>query len=251
MNHTFRDRNAANVPQSVSLQSRLKAAFLIMGIVLSVIGLVGCLFDYDGASGKSLQSGRPRALALCYDISKSARQLPELTPFLVDTMLSLVRYPNGGEFAFSCIEARKPQLVRLRFEAETGGILEKRRRRELNDRQLSRVRDFVYESISEREAMQSRVFDCIELMLTFLAEPHIPANAERRLVVISDFVDDVREPNRRLPISVPANTTVITIGAEPLTVEQVLTGPGRIIPYSNIDGLVHYLSMESQDEALR
>ena len=227
---------------------KLNKTFLI--IILATT-MAGCLFEYDKDAVQNGRDDRQRALAVCYDISQSARQLPELTPFLVDTMLSLVRYPNGGEFAFTSIEARKPQLVRLRFEAETGSILEKKRKRELNDRQLSRVREFVYGSITERTALRSRVFDSVELMLTFLAEPHIPADAKRELVVISDFVDDVREANRRQPISVPANITVITIGAEPLSVEKVLTGPGKIIPYSNIDGLVHFLSMESEHVALQ
>lgn len=218
-------------------------------LMMLVCIFTGCLFEYGDETDKGQRVRRPLALAICYDISQSARQIPELTPFLVDTMLSLVRH-RSGEFAFTCIEARKPQLVRLRFEAETGSILEKKRRRQLNDRQLSRVRDAVLSNIAERQAMRSRVFDSIELMLTFLSEPHLPKDSDKFLIVISDFEDDVRETNRRVPISVSADITVITIGAEPLTVEQVLTGPGRIIPYTNIDGLIHYLGMQSNHVTL-
>jgi hypothetical protein len=211
-------------------------------LLILVTLFTGCLFEYDDA-GQGAHGGRPQALAVLYDISKSARQIPELTPFLVDTMLSMVRR-TGGEFAFACIEARKPRLVRLRFEPETGSLPERKRRRELNDRQLSRVRDQVYDSIAERSAEHSRVFDSIELMLTFLSEPHLPANATRRCCIISDFYEDMREEGRRNVISVPENIEVITIGAEPLTVDKVLAGPGKVIPYSNLDGLIYYLSME-------
>ncbi len=238
--------DACRLLNRVCYRGRCKSAFLIIGLTCS---LAGCLFEYDEGSGQGRGGSRPQVLAVCYDVSQSARQIPELTPFLVDTMLSLVRN-RSGEFAFTSIEARKPQLVRLRFEAETGSILEKKRRKELNDRQLSRVREAVYSSITERPAMRSRVFDSIELMLTFLSEPHLPKKADKFLIVISDFEDDVRDLNRRQPIPVPADVTVITIGAEPLTVEQVLTGPGKIIPYTNIDGLIHYLGMERSHDTL-
>ncbi len=205
----------------------------------------GCLFDYSRDS-KSSQPPQLE-LAMCYDRSLSAQtyQIPELTPYLVDNFLSTVR-ARTGEFAFSCIEEQRPHMVRLRFENETGTGPEAQRRREMNDRQLARVRQSVYESIKARKAKFSRVYDSVELMLTYLQEPHLPADAQRLLVVISDFQDDMRPHGQRQPISIPANVTVIAVGAEPLSVEQVLTGPGKVVCYTTLHGLIDYITMEPE-----
>ena len=73
-------------------------------LMMLVCIFTGCLFEYGDETDKGQRVRRPLALAICYDISQSARQIPELTPFLVDTMLSLVRH-RSGEFAFTCIES--------------------------------------------------------------------------------------------------------------------------------------------------
>lgn len=239
MNLTFVRRAPDNL-NAESCHKIIKAAFLI----IVTTGLTGCPFDFNADTEEVLSPARQRALAVCYDVSLSAIDLPELTPLIVDSLLSLVRYPNGGQFGLTLIQASKPLAIGVRFEGETGDVAEKERLKELNNRQIAVMRTVLHSSIRERLAMRSRVFDSIELMLTFLKEPHLPDDAVRQLVVISDFIDDVREPDQRQPISVPENITAIVVGAKRHAVEKILTGPGRILHYTTVEGMLHYLSLE-------
>ncbi|MCB0258968.1 MAG: hypothetical protein KDH97_03335 [Calditrichaeota bacterium] len=221
--------------------------YRIFSVIAIAVTLTGCMFDYTPASLKE-ESHRPIVLAVAYDVSKSTQgAVPEITPFIIDTLLSLVRH-RTGEFGFTTIGEAKPRMISLRFMSENGDIREHSRRQQLNDRQLSRVRREVYECIRERSDIHTRLFDSIELSLTFLSEPHLPADADKYLVVVSDFDDDMRLPEQRQPLQVPENITVLALGAEPLTIEKVLTPAPNVIAYTSLDGIIHYLNQERHHE---
>lgn len=140
--------------------------YRIFSVIAIAVTLTGCMFDYTPASLKE-ESHRPIVLAVAYDVSKSTQgAVPEITPFIIDTLLSLVRH-RTGEFGFTTIGEAKPRMISLRFMSENGDIREHSRRQQLNDRQLSRVRREVYECIRERSDIHTRLFDSIELSLTF------------------------------------------------------------------------------------
>lgn len=215
------------------------------GIIFFATLCTGCMFDYTPEKLHPEQH-RPIVVAVAYDVSKSARKtVPEITPFTIDTLLSLTRH-RSGEFGFTAIGEEKPRLTSLRFMPETGNIRERQRRRELNNRQLSRVRREVYDIIRDRSDERTRLFDALELSLTFLSEPHLPEDADRYLVAVSDFVDDVRQQQQRQPLQVPDNVTVLALGAEPLTIEKVFVPGPNVIPYTSLDGIIHYLNQEKE-----
>lgn len=222
---------------------------VIRNLAMLIIATVftACVFEFKPENLQPEESPRPIVLAVAYDISKSTlKTVPELTPRIVDTLLSLVRH-RSGEFGFSCIGEDTPRLTHLRFMPETGNARERERRVQFNDQQQRHVRKEIYNNIKERSDEHTRLFDTIEFLLAFLHEPHLPAEADRYLVVISDFDDDVRSTEQRQPIQIPENITVLVLGADESTINKVLTGP-NVIPYTSFDGIIHYLNQEKKNE---
>ncbi len=217
------------------------------GCIISVFIITGCQFDFTPRA-LQIYKQHPIVVFLAYDVSISAQEVvPEITPLAIDTLLSLVRY-RSGEFGFTAIGEKKPRLTSLRFMPETGDIRNRKRKKQLNNRQLSRVRREVYEIIRDRSDKRTHLFDALELSLTFLSEPHLPDSANRFLIVVSDFEDDVRNQQQRQPLQVPENITVLALGSEPLAIEKILTPGPNVIPYTSLDGVIHFLNQEKNND---
>lgn len=223
-----------------------RKTFFMITLSLTLAALIGCMVPIEDTNKATSKQNRALVVDLLYDLSVSARHTPTFSVATLDKILTMVRNSAGGEFGCVFIEDKKPRLIRVKFESETfGDALERRRRRELNDRELSRVRETVYQRLeAPRKAQQSPIFDSIEVAFTHLKEPHLPANSQKIAIIVSDFCEDYRSVTEQIPIEIPENVTCIVLGeTNAAKISKVIYGSKeQVIIYTSTAGVIDFLS---------
>ena len=219
----------------------MKTLSLIITTLLSLQNWACIGEQFDETVHKS--SVQPLVVSLAVDQSRSTviNEIPQVTSQTLDTIFAIMRN-RGGELAFSGINERKPQLIRIKFVPERGKPEEVTNARIQNDQALASVRENMYHSVSNRSAPRTRLYDTLELLSLFMREPHHQRNVKKILITVSDFCEDVRPLNQREPLALPNDVTALSLGGHPDLVAQVLAG--RVYNYTTISGIIEFLNME-------
>lgn len=182
----------------------------------------------------------PLYLGVAYDISRSARPLPELTMEHVQQLLKLMN-TRGGSVAIALVdESGFHPLTRLRLKPEVGRLDEQADLHEENQKMVKAFLAKVQGMLAQpRNAGRTDIKGTIARLRLFFAEPNIPAEAEKILLFISDGIDTVHRQGTPASYSLPDDVAVYVVGMESGVAEELFGGQAVLFesPYAAIETL--------------
>ena len=213
-------------------------------------GCLGSFYNDEDKDESETQKFAKQVFAVVFDQSKSSKRLFPLSLENIDSLLSRVTR-SGGEIAWVPINGAEPRIERIVFKdtskagSQTG---------------VSRCRSALLEMFQTRNANRSRVFESLELAIRYLKEAHHDPEAQRYLLVISDFLEDSGSLSGQILgrghtikaklkaearaghqiLNLPAGVSCISIGAHPNQVSKMLTG--EIYHFTTTDAAIEYLT---------